>query len=901
MIFKRIISSIVSVAIAATPIYSSGQVKTFKEYGAEAKEFGTSLNQSINAKPISNDNGRLNLGSSSININDIFPGTSSSNTRPDSYYFPDGVKPEVGGLGGMHEDSGSMDKVGSSADKSLLQDSQRDNPSLSGAAYKILLDGAYRSRPDFSNDPMLNQSKETFNNIDEITKAFGECKQNTDVTKNTTIKHLPSYERCERIDKPAGGCKISHQMNITHEVTDVYIAGRGRDVITVRFDLKDGSFERIAPTDSVEFNQKIPKLDYQKVCGEAINSKGDLVGAWDWVDHGLGMTDSTVNYNVLQMPDCNNGLVGIAQVADTKSDSELNYVNAGKFTFRITKQKADTWGPESCINDAKSLGEGFCTGSFTVTQGPATKEECVTVNGISVCPGDSFYNSLSTPPLPGLSKLDQVVELSKLQCDFNVGQMDCWTDPQGVKHCPTNEGKIKNSCEQYEKNPQCGFISTTCLDGAKDNNGVCYVYEDTYDCGHDVEVDDYTKNSSYQCSGAIKCMGDECLTISNDQNGDFAKAAALLQAAQFMAQDMQCSDGATSEGGDENLDVGCKVFSGTPGQCKIAVGGVQNCCKKPENISMADYITMILAVPKLDSAILSLDKGSLLIGADSGTALKGAYQTLRDPVVSGWQQATKPFASFAENISSSVDSFTAPVKEVFNQFIDEIKKQIQDVIANAIKNGMTSAGADGAAVVGAEKLAESAAEDAGKMMTQMGNVMSTMMTVYTVYVVTMVMIQLIWACEKEEFEMNAKRQLKSCTFVGSYCKSKVAGLCIEKRESYCCYNSPLSRIMNEQIRAQQGRDFGNPKSPSCEGLTLDEIGSVNWDRIDLTEWLAILGETGNYPSPETMNFDNLTGKGSALNTGGDRKNAVERSTERINGIDIDKIRRETATSIKPKN
>ncbi|RFM78468.1 mating pair stabilization TraN, partial [Salmonella enterica subsp. enterica serovar Heidelberg str. CFSAN002073] len=135
---------------------------------------------------------------------------------------------------------------------------------------------------------------------------------------------------------------------------------------------------------------------------------------------------------------------------------------------------------------------------------------------------------------------------------------------------------------------------------------------------------------------------------------------------------------------------------------------------------------------------------------------------------------------------------------------------------------------------------QQAATDAANMMAQVGNIASTVMTVYTVYVVSMMMIQLIWACEKEEFELNAKRSLKSCHYVGSYCKTKVLGACIEKRESYCCYNSPLSRIMNEQIRGQMNLGFGTAKAPSCDGLKIEDIGKVDWDQINLDEWLGIL-------------------------------------------------------------
>lgn len=52
-----------------------------------------------------------------------------------------------------------MDSVGNNAKGSLWSDANSANPSISGAAYKVLLDASNRSRPDFSNDPVLNLSK----------------------------------------------------------------------------------------------------------------------------------------------------------------------------------------------------------------------------------------------------------------------------------------------------------------------------------------------------------------------------------------------------------------------------------------------------------------------------------------------------------------------------------------------------------------------------------------------------------------------------------------------------------------------------------------------------------------------------------------------------------------------
>jgi conjugal transfer mating pair stabilization protein TraN len=93
---------------------------------------------------------------------------------------------------------------------------------------------------------------------------------------------------------------------------------------------------------------------------------------------------------------------------------------------------------------------------------------------------------------------------------------------------------------------------------------------------------------------------------------------------------------------------------------------------------------------------------------------------------------------------------------------------------------------------------------------------------------------------------------------------------MEKRESYCCFESPLPRIIMEQAREQfdgvEGT-FGDPEFPNCEGLTMTQLGSIDWDQIDLSEWMGLLQTTGNMPSASDydLSMDGLTGTGSALN------------------------------------
>lgn len=895
MTLKKLIRTIVlpllMVGQVVTPTYSSAQMK---ETGREAQSFGQNLAESLKNAGQGYSNGSLDIGGgNSIKIDDLFPGTSSSNTKPSSYYFPDNTNgsPSSDNLEGLYNSSSGMNDKGQVYGDALLQDSKSESPSLSGAAYQILRGDALKPKQKFENDPMLNQSKDVYQNMDLIAAGFGDCKIKDGITAGNKPAHMPVYETCENITKPEENCEVLNDIRIEQSVTEVFIASQGRNYITMEVDLKNGTWEVVYPSDGDQKVAQIPKLDFNEICSGGKAYRTDFVGVWDWVGHGIpGRIDSSVAYNVLETPTCDNGLVGKLQIRDTTSSSDIDWILGGNFTFRFSKLIEAKWaGTDACIASANGISDKFCSGNVAVQQ-KIDDAGCAVVSSIKICPGDAFYKEIQDSPVKDVPKLAEKVTITNSQCNFNVGQMDCWIDPYGNEQCPFNDGKIRTTCDEFKNNPQCGYISTKCVDGAQGATGQCYVYEDIYDCGYTTNIPTYTTSSEYSCAGPIKCMGDECLDIGRESSEDFAKAAGLLNAAQMMAQDMSCSDSATEEGGDENIDVGCKVFSGTAGTCKIAVGGVQNCCKKPNNISLVDYITMLRAIPKLDGAIVNMADGSLV---------KGTYQTFRDPLVKGWTEVTKPFASYGENISGAVKEFVSPVKEVYNQIIDQFKSKVQDVISKAISNGLQSTGMGSGAAAGvADQVGKEAADKAAsEIMANIGNAASTIMTIYTVYVVTMMLIQIIWACEQEEFEMNAKRQLKSCHYVGSYCKTKVVGACIEKREAYCCFNSPLSRIINEQVRTQKGWGFGSPKNPQCDGLTLDQIADVDWDKIDLTEWLGILQETGHYPDGSDMSMDKLTGSGSILNVDGARLNSQERAEQRMDGIDLDRIRTDAEKTI----
>ncbi|AVA41968.1 MULTISPECIES: conjugal transfer mating pair stabilization protein TraN [Gammaproteobacteria] len=906
-IMTRFVASLLCLTISVLPIhsYAGNQEPNIGAVGRDAKQFGLSIANGVKQNSAQVQDGKISLPvgngqSTSININELFPGVQPGQNTAE--YFPDAASPEE--LEQIFSDADAMDQFGNEAKANLFQDANSSNPSISGSAYQVLMDAANRSRPDFSNDPVLNLSKKTYEDMDLIAGGFGDCSAETTINQNTINAHIPEYERCQRVVDQSADCEVVHDYDasvVKHYdgpynlkscgdgCTELWIGKVGDDYWAGNCKIYE-EYTRVQvsnPDAIVSATLEYVKWDdYMQVW---VGKSGQETKVWSGPDGNFPpetagrcelSTSWERNPNVDVTPYFKNVKDGDVVTFKIRVSVTGEGEGFGRIKLRYDPSKAitkDEWAPQSCMDSAKGVVDGFAEGEITCIDDPTDATGCTVINGVKVC-----ESQLKPSPFPGIPKLCKKVRV-KADYDFYKGQMDCWTDPQGETHCPVNTGGNLNSCQMYEDNPQCGFISSECIDGAEGSSGKCYVFKDTYDCGTDISIPTLEKETTYQCGGPIRCMGDDCLDITKSQSTDFARASALLNAAQFMTQDMSC----TGQNDDDNPtgeeNVMCSAFAGEAGECKIAVGGVSDCCEKPTNISFADYLNLIMAVPKLDGAVMGLSDGS---------AVKGAYQVLRDPVMSGWTEITQPFASYIENISGAVDSFLQPVQQFAQDTIGALKEQITKLTSEALGNA-SATGAAGVPAGAPESMTEQILGQQGAAM------LSTVMTVYTVYVVSMVMIQMIWKCEEKEFTMNAKRALNSCTYVGSYCKSKVLGACVEERESYCCFNSPLSRIIQEQVRPQLGLNFGDARTPQCGGIPLDRIADIDWSKVNLDEWLGILQQNGKFPDPTSLNLDTLTGAGSDFNIDGTRQDASKRVMERLEGINVDRIRNDKAREIFP--
>ena len=892
---RSIFTYLLMFTVSAMPFHSLADPATT---GREGQQFAQGLINTMQTAPGTVEDGKLTLPSMSdgefdpdgeeISLSELFPGSEDASGD----YYADGTLNSTDDLGGIYNSSADMNSMGNDAEVSLYNDAMSGDPTLSGAAYKVLLDAANRTKPDFANDPAFNPSRDQLSDL--VTSDFGDCSVETSISKESRDAHIPDIQTCDRAVDRSAQCEITHEYdahllehysgpyNIEECGTgclDLYIGEVGDDYWQGDCSVyeRSTSIKITNPGAITSATLEYAKYDdYMQILVGPIGSESkvwqgpngnfppETAGACEldtsW-EQNLGV-NLTSKFNSVAP-----GTVVNFKIRVSVTGHGEGY---GRIKLRYDPNKVvtkDEWYPEDCIEAGMGIEDGFASGDLICTDKPSVTDGCTVINGLKVC-----ENHMKPSPFPSKTPFCRAYTVDA-EFDFYKGQMDCWTDPDGEEHCPVNDGSNfsqgdgeRSSCQALEENPQCGFISTECVEGSNGAaSSMCYLYEDRYDCGGALSIDTLEKETAYSCGGPIKCMGDECLDIHHEESSDFARASALLNAAQFMGNDMSCDLASSGNTAQE-----CRVFPGEAGECKKAVGGTVNCCEKPSNVGMGDYLQLIMQVPKLDSAIMTLD---------SSSSVRSAYNVLREPMANTWSNVTKPFTNYADGIASNVVESSEPIAKM----TEVMKDIISDIYTSA-----TGQAAEGAAV---ENTVSTLIPEGASTL------LNSIMTAYSYYVVAMLVIQIIWECEEEEFQLNANRAMNLCSYVGSYCETKVLGVCIEKRQSYCCYSSPLSRIIQEQVMPQLGMDYGSAKNPQCGGIPLSQLEQINWDEVDLDEWTAILQQHGRLGDMSGLSLDQLTGSGSTFAGDQGRLSADDRTIQRFEGIDGDQARKDSRETI----
>ena len=99
-------------------------------------------------------------------------------------------------------------------------------------------------------------------------------------------------------------------------------------------------------------------------------------------------------------------------------------------------------------------------------------------------------------------------------------------------------------------------------------------------------------------------------------------------------------------------------------------------------------------------------------------------------------------------------------------------------------------------------------------------------------------------CAPSEKDTNTARDAGSCHYVGDYCKTSWPFIgCVQKSQVYCCFNSKLGRMIQEQGRGQLKKfapdgQWGSSTGPNCVGFAPAELQMLDFSQMDLSEYFA---------------------------------------------------------------
>lgn len=824
-------------------------------------------------------------------------------------------------------------------------DSERNSTTNSGKAHQTITDSInLQLKPNLTNDPIWNMGDKTLSDI-ENSGVFQDCKETTVPIGEPETRHLPDIKTCSTVVDPNLKCGITRtvtkaQIEVKSTGTNICSGIEGIDwnnpatfVDIGSLFLEEHGFRHLIKVQCTGLSSPdgktrlrfygtndmggiIKKLDFSYLSYVATPSNNQperekirttstdtyhfqqrkisdfyhdewemfLFGASNLSDNGFHHGDYQV---VFVMDDCPNGSCGLSLLLRVKwglSKDRLTvytpYISIGKITRNIKKPKPKileeylTERPPNCSTNPECKITGFQCDLYDNNR---------KINDVIV--SNTEFGDVMKPLFPGDNPQDNICweAHSMIECDSVFTGKTVCTDSNDSSTCFTYEElKQGYSCDILEKDNQCAFLSSKCVDGMIEPiTGQCVLFESTYDCGIDVITSTPPTETSYTCPGEIRCMGTECVNkVKNSSNEDFGKATLMLQAVEQMNEDSDC--------GLNN----CEIFTGEAYFCTKAFGSKVNCCDQIiPGVSLVDYLHLYKAISSLDKKMqLSAKLLETEFAQGVINPLSSASEGMANAAEWTWEEMQRPFTNALKDLVEQLgqdiakdETTKAGAETAIDQGFTNITTQIAgwtgDILGDAVRDAIFT------------EVKNEAGEMTGEMIVGgegawLGELLGTIMYIYMMYQIATIFFDIFNKCNDDELEFMIKRQLKSCHIIGEKCTNEFLGKCLAKEQSSCCYASPFARIFQEQVHLLLGREWEDPKKAGCPGFQVNEISDIDWDKIDLKEWLGLLNLAGIIElDPNKMStrysIDRTT---SATNPDGTKVQGSRNTEERIDNL-----------------
>lgn len=545
----------------------------------------------------------------------------------------------------------------------------------------------------------------------------------------------------------------------------------------------------------------------------------------------------------------------------------------------------DTWTePESPLC-YRTLSYAEQSGKIQCTLPPA--EDCNQLGPIKVCRGDRWSSQL-TAKVYANEPLCGRVQAQMNRVEWRDRGQDYYLDQDGTTNAPL--------CTAFKSDPTYVKAESSCIESTKDENtGRCLVYSDVYEGGYSTTEADATAPGCVTTQEPA-CLDGTCIPEEGESNQDFIKIATVLQMVESAAQDIK-----ECESGD------CRFFKGTAYYCHDMKNYVPTSCCSKGTTAPTDFIAYMQAGREIWAGFQRAGGMELLKSA--GLDFAGSWDYMKNVGYEVWEAVSRPVISALDSMGWSAagnvatDAGYAAAEEAGTAFsIDGLKQYALDQTSRFLEKyypDMASKLFEQTATDGAQAVLS---EAAGQYVAMLGQMASFVMAAYMYYQLAMMAYDLYSNCDGDWYGMNmvelrTKRdKMRVCTYVQRKDKDDSFGNTEDSDTLYCCFSSPLARIVQVEARAADNLNipFGVVGAPNCEGLTLDQMKEVDWSKVDFTEWTGILEEIGVIPTDEA-GATAMTNKDLVTRNPDDPDvynppTSTERSDKLLGGIDWEALR-----------
>lgn len=361
-------------------------------------------------------------------------------------------------------------------------------------------------------------------------------------------------------------------------------------------------------------------------------------------------------------------------------------------------------------------------------------------------------------------------------------------------------GDFSSDCSKFANDPNCRLVETTLADGATVIDGKTTATSKRWEC----MTSPGSERTIQDCSGQSFCMDGNCFDSGFPPDGDMLRVAATMEAARQAGRYFDPST--------------FTLFRGEPRKCtrKLLI----NCCDEGSKSTQSNRSVLE------EMGMQGASQGASWLGNqafDMGS--KYVYDFMWDSGI---------FKDFAFDGLADIASNAAMAAN-----FSKVGSFYGVTVWTGTVSSIPAAGGLGTV---------DALFSAGGF--NFGFDPYSLAISLAIQVIMQMM-----SCDEASIYTATYKETGLCHYLGEYCSADVLGVCYEWKNGYCCFNSKLAKLVNEQGRSQIGKGWGTAKNPDCSGFTPEQFEKLNFEQMDLSEFYAevvprdtqaVSGEVNNY-------------------------------------------------------